>query len=76
MPGHLARHVNAMHGTKRQMRAGRKTTAHAGRRMPKANLAFSRMGLGRLSLEHLRDLIYTAKTEAKRRFKELQAAFH
>jgi hypothetical protein len=36
--------------------------------MPRANLAYSR-----LSLEQLRDVIDAARTEARRRLKELQA---
>jgi len=77
MPGHLARHVNTIHSGKRRAPTGRANHAARGpvRRMPKANLAFSRMGLGRLSLEQLRDVIDAAKTEAKRRLRELQSAF-
>lgn len=70
MPGHLARHVSAIHNGNRRPRNGRSRNASRGsiRRMPRANLAYSR-----LSLEQLRDVIDAARTEARRRLKELQA---
>ncbi len=76
MPGHLARHRNAAHGTGRKVKAGRgrrgpgRPAGRAGR--PKGIAA--RLGLRDMALEDLSQLIDAAREEARRRVAQLQKA--
>jgi len=76
MPGHLARHMNALHSGAGGKKRGRHRKMQ-GRppKMRKTRRVASRSGLGRMSLEQLQNLIDSARVEAKRQLKRLQAAF-
>src|SRR5262245_7360425 len=82
MPGHLARHMSAIHGIskKRKLKSsakrGRKPGRPAGsytqmtmRRMPSKHL------LGSMSLDQLNDLINRAREAARKQLKKLGSMF-
>jgi uncharacterized C2H2 Zn-finger protein len=85
--GHLARHLNAIHGgvgakrgpkpksMKRRGRVGRPPGSgkRPGRRVGRP--PGGKLGLGRMSLEQLSDLIASAKQHAQDRLHSLMAAF-
>lgn len=83
--GHLARHVNSIHGkgSKRgpkpkSMRRGRRRVGRppgSGKRRGPGRPAGGRFGLGKLSLEQLRELIGEAREHAKQRLHKMLAAF-
>ncbi|MCH7688890.1 MAG: hypothetical protein IH899_19770 [Planctomycetes bacterium] len=80
MAGHLARHLSATHGTKKKRktkvakkakRRGKKRTMKKGGR-PKGSA--SRLGLKKMSLEQLTQLIDAARGEARSRLAEIEAS--
>lgn len=72
MPAHVARHLNMIHGAARRSNAKGRMRA---RKMQRASLAISRLGLQTLSLEQLRDVMDAARSEAQERLRELQSVF-
>lgn len=75
MPAHLARHMNATHGSR-----GKKKTAKKAKRRPKRRMAgrskgaVGRLGLKNMTLEQLTQLIDAARQEARRRLAEFEAS--
>ena len=76
MPGHLARHMNSIHSGKRGRKPGRRGKVGRPPMKGRRGASMSKLGLGKLSLEQLRDLIDSARLEAKRQLKNLQSAFN
>ncbi len=79
MAGHLARHLSATHGAKKRKtkvakkakrRGKKRTMKRAGR--PKGST--SRLGLKKMSLEQLTQLIDAARGEARSRLAEIEAS--
>ena len=76
MAGHLARHLSATHGAKKKRKTAKKakrrgkkrTMKRAGR--PKGST--SRLGLKKMSLEQLMQLIDAARGEARSRLAEIE----
>ncbi len=78
MAGHLARHLSATHGAKKN----RKTTKKAKRQPMKRTAkklgrpkgSTSRLGLKKMSLEQLTQLIDAARVEARSRLADIEAS--
>ncbi len=71
MPGHLGRHMNATHGTKKRKKAAKKAKKRSGRRRKKRvgrpKGVAAQLGLKDMSLEQLSQVIDAARAEARRK---------
>lgn len=77
MPGHLARHMSAIHGTapKRKAKANGRRRGRPGR-PPGSSKKMSKHALGSMSLDQLTDLIERAREAARRQLKRLRSVFN
>ena len=78
MAGHLAWHMQSMHGAKKKTRVAKKAKRRGKKRtMKKAGRpkgSTSRFGLKTMSLERLTELIDAARHEARSRLAEIEAS--
>jgi len=75
MPGHLARHMNAIHKRKRKKTVKKKAgRGRRGKRVGRPKGPAARMGLGKMTVEQLTQVIAAARAEAQRKIADLERA--
>ena len=76
MAAHLARHKNTIHATAKQkaaaMKKAKRSTKKTVKRTSRPKGVAARVGLSRMGMEDLTDLIAAARQEATRRLAELK----
>ncbi len=75
MAAHLARHMNTIHGSRKRKAAAKRKMKRRGRRVGRPKGVATRLGLRRMTLEQLSQVIDAARAEARLRVAALQAAF-
>ena len=80
MAAHLARHMNTIHGSRGAKAAAkrgkrRKVKARGAKRIGRPAGVTSRLGLRRMTLDQLAEVIDAARAEGRRKIRDMQAAF-
>ena len=75
MAAHLARHMSAMHGSRKRKKAAKRKIKRRARRVGRPKALTTRLGLKDMNFDQLRQLIDAVRAEARRRMAELQGVF-